>query len=110
MIAKHFRQKLESTEKILEPVPIVGFLTGVVNGDIPVLVQSSFSHLFIYIFIHIYIFSDYSEVDSVGMCRENCRASHRSTDSVHLYVGIIKQERFSNYASCSSSFVFIAKK
>lgn len=27
-VVKHFRQKLESTEKVLEPVPIVGFLTG----------------------------------------------------------------------------------
>lgn len=28
LVVIYFRQKLESTEKVLEPVPIVGFLTG----------------------------------------------------------------------------------
>lgn len=28
LVVVYFRQKLESTEKVLEPVPIVGFLTG----------------------------------------------------------------------------------
>lgn len=28
---KHLRQRLESTQKVLEPVPIIGFLTGVLT-------------------------------------------------------------------------------
>lgn len=46
LVVIYFRQKLESTEKVLEPVPIVGFLTGwffcLTFYVVPLLLQAEF--------------------------------------------------------------------
>ena len=97
----YFRERLESTKNVLEPVPIIGFLTGMFD------IVFQFQMFFYFskcandiVCSHLAPF-----VMNLFPCRQNSRSYYWSSDTLHLHVRFIRWKHQLGCPSYSSIFL-----